>query len=125
MTVRDPIHTDDAPPPAGAYSQAIRHGDLVWIAGQTPRTSDGERLDGQPFVPQARQALRNVDAVARAAGSSLARAISVTVFLRRPDDRFEFDQVWREMVVDPFPARAIVQSDLPGFDIEISAVCAI
>lgn len=123
MTEREPIRTSDAPPPAGSYSQAIRHNGVVWLAGQTPRTADGV-LSGQSFEEQARQALRNVEAVATAAGASLAHALSVTVYLRDAERRFEFDAIWREFVVEPFPARAIVQSDLPGFDIEISAVCS-
>jgi 2-iminobutanoate/2-iminopropanoate deaminase len=125
VTVREPIHTSDAPPPAGSYSQGIRYGGLVWIAGQTPRTTAGVRLNDSPFEEQARQALRNTEGVASAAGTSLAHAVSVTVYLRDPERRFEFDEVWQEFVTTPHPARAIVQSDLPGFDIEISAVCAI
>ncbi|BBY28949.1 RidA family protein [Mycolicibacterium sediminis] len=125
MTAREPIRTSDAPPPAGSYSQAIRHQGLVWLAGQTPRTSDGARLNDSSFEVQARQALQNTEAVAVAAGTSLQHAVSVTVYLRDPEDRTEFDDLWRDFVTVPYPARAIVQSDLPGFDIEISAVCAI
>lgn len=118
------VVTEAAPPPAGGYSQGIAHGELVWVAGQTPRLADGTRLDDQPFGVQARQALRNVDAVAQASGSSLTRALQVTVYLSDPEDRFEFDRIWREFVSEPFPARAVVQSDLPGFAVEIVAVCA-
>lgn len=122
---RRPIVTDAAPPPAGHYSQALVHGDLVWIAGQTPRLPDGTRLDHEDFVVQARQAVRNVDQVARAAGSSIANALQVTVFLTDPEDRFSFDDVWSEFVGEPFPTRAVVQSNLPGFAVEIVAVCSI
>jgi 2-iminobutanoate/2-iminopropanoate deaminase len=124
VTVREPIQTSDAAPPAGSYSQAIRHDGLVWLAGQTPRTAAGIRLNDSSFEEQARQALRNIEAVAASAGTSLSHAVSVTVYLRDPERRFEFDDVWQEFVTAPYPARAIVQSDLPGFDIEISAVCA-
>jgi 2-iminobutanoate/2-iminopropanoate deaminase len=80
-------------------------------------------MSDEPFAEHARQSLRNVDAVARAGGSSLAAALQVTVFLRDPEDRHVFDVVWREFVSEPFPARAVVQSDLPGFAVEVSAVC--
>ena len=123
-TSRLQIRTQTAPTPAGTYSQAIQHESLVWIAGQTPRLPDGTRLNDAPFTDQARQTLRNVDAVAKAAGSSLADAVSVTVYMRDVADRFAFDEVWSEFVTDPFPARAVVQSDLPGFALEVSAVCA-
>ena len=123
--LRTPVSTPCAPSPAGHYSQAIVHDGLVWIAGQTPRLPDGTRLNGEPFEVQARQALRNVDAVAAAAGSSLAQALQVTVYLTDPEDRVVFDEVWCEFVFEPFPTRAVVQSDLPGFAVEVVAVCAI
>ena len=119
------VVTDEAPAPAGHYSQGLIRDGVVWIAGQTPRLPDGTRLNDEPIEVQARQALANVDAVARAAGSSLANALQVTVFLTDPEDRFVFDDVWCEFVSEPFPTRSVVQSDLPGFAVEILAVCAI
>jgi enamine deaminase RidA (YjgF/YER057c/UK114 family) len=124
-SVAEQIVTDQAPPPAGHYSQGLVRDGLVWVAGQTPRLADGTRLNHEPFEVQARQALRNVDAVAAAAGSSLAHALQVTVFLVNPEDRFTFDEVWCEFVSEPYPTRAVVQSDLPGFALEVVAVCAV
>ncbi len=122
---RRELITPLAPPPAGHYSQALVHNGLVWIAGQTPRLADGSRLGGAPFDVQARQTLANVESIATAAGSSLAQALQVTVYLTDPDNRFAFDEIWREFVREPFPTRAVVQSDLPGFALEVVAVCAV
>lgn len=121
---RTPIHTSAAPPPAGTYSQAIRAGGLLFVAGQTPRLPDGTRLNDEPFAEQARQTLINVEEVALAAGTSLTRAVSVTCYLTDVEDRSEFDRIWAEFVTEPYPARAVVQSDLPGFAIEVSAILA-
>lgn len=123
-TDRTAVRTEQAPPPAGTYSQAIRAGGLLFVAGQTPRTPDGTRLNDQPFGVQARQALENIERIAAAAGTGLAQAVSVTCFLSDVEDRMEFDRIWREYVEEPYPARAVVQSDLPGFAIEISAILA-
>lgn len=119
---RRSVRTPDAPPPAGTYSQAIIAGGFVFVSGQTPRLPDGTRLTGSPFDVQARQALRNLEAVARSAGSSLRHATMVTVYLRDPGNRTIFDEVYREFVGSPFPARAIVQSELFGMEVEITAV---
>jgi 2-iminobutanoate/2-iminopropanoate deaminase len=118
------IRTPDAPPPAGTYSQAVCVGGMLHIAGQTPRLPDGTRLNDASFEIQARQALRNLDAIARAAGSSLALAASCSVYLTDVGQRVLFDSVWTEFVDDNPPARAIVQSNLPGFAVEVSAVLA-
>lgn len=119
---RTPITIDTAPPPAGTYSQAIRANGLLFISGQTPRLPDGTRLNDQPFAVQARQTLSNLEHVAAAAGTSLAHAASVTCYLRDTDDRGTFDEIWAEFVTEPYPARAVVQSALPGFALEISAI---
>lgn len=121
---RDEITTERAPAPAGTYSQAIAAGGLLWIAGQTPRAPDGTRITGS-FEEQARQTLDNVEAVAQAAGSSLRAAVKVNVYLRDTDNRAKFDEIYREYVGGPAPARCLVQSDLPGFDIEVDAVVAL
>jgi reactive intermediate/imine deaminase len=115
------IRADGAPQPSGAYSQAIRAGDFLFCAGQGPFGPDGERV-GETVAEQTRQALSNLDAVARAAGGTLAGAVRVGVYL---SDLADFDEMNREYVghfEQPLPARTTIQSDLVGFDVEIDAV---
>ncbi len=121
---RHAVVSPSAPAPAGTYSQAIKSGELVFLAGQTPRLVDGTRLTDAPFDVQARQTLENLDAVARACGAGIADAVMVTVYLGNPANAAAFDAVWREFVTKPFPARAIVQSDLPGVALEVTAILA-
>jgi reactive intermediate/imine deaminase len=118
---REPVRTDSAPAPSGAYSQAIRAGGLAFLAGQGPYDPDGNLVDGT-VAEQVRQTLENLDAVARAAGGSLASAVRVGVYL---SDLAHFDEMNAEYVkhfADPLPARTTIQSDLVGFDVEIDAV---
>ncbi|HYZ01098.1 MAG TPA: RidA family protein, partial [Candidatus Binatia bacterium] len=63
---RTKIETSHAPDPAGPYSQGIRTGNLVFLAGQGPNRPDGTWPDG--FPAQAEQALQNLQAVARDSG---------------------------------------------------------
>ena len=121
---REQVVTSDAPAPSGAYSQGIRAGELVFLAGQGPFDATGERV-GESVAEQTRQVLQNLDAVARAAGSSLGQAVRVGVYL---SDMRHFDEMNAEYVThfsSPLPARTTAQSDLPGFDVEIDAVVAI
>lgn len=119
------ISTTDAPAPAGSYSQAVRVGDLVMLAGQTPRTPAGERLLDAPLERQVRQALDNLEAVARAAGGSLADAVKVTVYLRPGIAAADVDPIYREYVSTPLPARTTVVSDLTTGAIEVDAILRI
>lgn len=124
--MRTPLKTDGAPAPAGTYSQGIvANGTLIFLSGQTPRLSDGSRLVGVSFERQAVQAMDNLEAVAEAAGCSLAEHfVKATVYLKNLEDRFVFDEVFARYVGATPPARAIVQSNFTDFDIEIEAILA-
>jgi 2-iminobutanoate/2-iminopropanoate deaminase len=118
--VKEVFSTDDAPNPGGAYSQAVRGGHTVYLAGQgpfDPKTGD----QPETFEEQVRQTLQNLDAAARAAGASLADAVRVGVYLRDIADLPAMNRVYEEVVPQPYPARTTIQSDLP-FSIEVDAV---
>lgn len=123
--MREASSTDAAPAPAGSYSQAMRAGDLVFLAGQTPRRPDGTRLLDQPFEVQVRQTMDNLQAAARAAGGSLADAVRVSVFLRPGCDTKAFDAIYREYVAQPYPVRTLTISDLAVGDVEADAILAL
>src|SRR3954452_6583280 len=124
---RTAIHTADAPEAIGPYSQAIRHGDLLFCSGQIPLDTSSGELVKQDAPGQARQCLENLDAVCRAAGTSLKRAVRLTVYLV---DMTDFERV-NEAYADYFeadpPARvAVGVAGLPrGADVEIDAIVAV
>jgi reactive intermediate/imine deaminase len=118
---RKQVRSEGAPAPSGAYSQAIRVGDLLFLAGQGPFDAAGNRV-GSTVAEQTRQVLANLAAVARAAGGSLAQAVRVGVYL---SDLADFDEMNGEYVrhfAEPLPARSTIQSNLLAFDVEIDAV---
>jgi len=114
--------TPEIPPPAGTYSPFVKAGGLVFLSGQTPRDCNNVRHGDKPFAFQARMALDNLEAAARAAGLSLRDAVKVGVFLKNPADAKEFDAIYATYVGSPPPARTLVQSSFVGFDIEVDAV---
>lgn len=116
------VTTTDAPAPSGAYSQAVvATGQFAFLAGQGPFRRDGKQVEGG-FEAEARQTFANLAAVADAAGASLADAVRVGVFLREMENFDAMDAIYREFFPEPRPARTTVQSDLPGFCIEVDAV---
>lgn len=112
----------DAPAPTGPYSHAIVANGFVFAAGQGgfhPQT--GELSDGVEM--QTEQALRNVEAILVAAGSSLDRAVKISVFLADLGDFAAMNEVYRRLVPEPRPARTTVEAGLaPGMPIEVDAV---
>jgi reactive intermediate/imine deaminase len=120
-SVKEAFFAPDAPKPGGPYSHAVRAGDTVYLAGQTPHDPE-TREQPEGFEEQARLTFRNLEAAARAAGSSLADAVRVGVYLRDMSDFAVMNAVFAEFVHEPFPVRTTIQSDLPGFSIEVDAV---
>ena len=120
------IRTDKAPAPfqGAPYSQAVVHGDLVFAAGQIGVDPDTGQVVEGGIEAQTHQAMKNLAAVLEAAGSSLAKALNVSIFIVDFDDFPAMNEVYAEYVGPEFPARATVQiAGLPsGALVEIALV---
>jgi 2-iminobutanoate/2-iminopropanoate deaminase len=115
------ITTADAPAASGGYSQGIVAESFLFLSGQGPFDAAGG-LVGSSIEAQVRQVFANLQAVAEAAGSSLARAVRVGVYLSDLEHFEAMDRVYREIFGEPRPARTTIQSDIVGFDVEADAV---
>jgi 2-iminobutanoate/2-iminopropanoate deaminase len=113
------------PKPAGAYSPAVRAGNLLFVSGQIPKHPDSGEIVGSDVRTQARQALENLAAVLRASGASLADVVSVTVYLADEKDWGAYNEVHSTFFDSPYPARAVVGAQLRGILVEVSAVAAL
>ena len=111
-------------PPGGHYSHGTVANGLVFVSGQLPIAADGTRLVGAPFDQQARQALANVEAVLRAAGSSIARLVQVRVYLADIAQWPEFNALYATWAGDARPARAVVPTGPLHFGllVEVEAI---
>jgi 2-iminobutanoate/2-iminopropanoate deaminase len=118
------IATTEAPAAVGPYSQGISTGQLVFTAGQIPINPASGKVEATTIEDQTRQALRNVDAVLRAAGSGLHKVVKMTVFMTDLGDFKAMNGVYAEFFPSDPPARSAFQVvALPlGVQIEIEAV---
>ena len=117
------IQTADAPAAIGAYSQAIRAGDTVYLSGQIgldPQTM--KMVEG--IDAQIQRVFANLAAVARAAGLGLDRTVRMTVYLTDLAHFTKVNEIMAQHVGQPFPARAAVGvASLPrGALVEIDAI---
>ncbi len=121
------VSTPEAPRPKGHYSQAVVHGDTVWVAGQLaidPKNPD--EVPGDPGA-QTRLILRNIGAILEEAGSSLDRLLQVTVYVSDIGAWEAVNAAFAEVLGAHRPARAIVPvGPLPrGREVEIVATAAL
>ncbi len=121
------LSTDHAPAAVGPYSQAVSVGNLVFISGQLPiNPSNGLLIEGN-IAAKARQCLENISAIAAAAGTTLDRAVKVTIFLTDMEDFGKVNDAYAQYFQSDLPARSAVQvAALPkNAAIEIEAVIAL
>lgn len=102
------IRTDRAPAAIGTYSQAVRDGNTVYLSGQIPLHPETMELVGTDVRAQIEQVLDNLEAVAEAAGGSLADVVKLTVYLTDLTHFALVNEVMTDYFTEPYPARAAV-----------------
>lgn len=126
MAEKAVVRTDDAPAPfqGAPYSQAVRYGDLVFVAGQVALQAGHDGIVGDSIQEQTEQVCKNLEAILEAAGSSFAQLLNTTIYLSDFGDFAGANEVYGRYVGDKPPARATVQvAALPmGAKIEIAVV---
>lgn len=126
VTAKIAISTEQAPTPPAAFSQAVRKGPILQVAGQVatdPRT--GEVVSGG-VADQTRQVFANIEAVLEAAGAGLDDVVMFRVYLTDTAHADEMNTAYRECVREPYPARTTVYVGLPpGLLVEIDALAVL
>lgn len=102
------IQTDRAPAAIGPYSQAIRHGNMIFTAGQIPLNPQTGEIVGDDITTQTRQVLANLSAVLEAGGAKLEQVVKTTCFLNDMDDFAAFNEVYQLYLGTTAPARSCV-----------------
>lgn len=121
---RQVIHTTNAPAAVGTYSQAVRHGDTVYLSGQIPLDPESMKMVSGGIEAQIHRVFKNLTAVCNAAGSDLAGIVKLNVYMTDLGNFATVNQIMAEYFSEPYPARAAVGvSALPlGAEVEMEAV---
>jgi 2-iminobutanoate/2-iminopropanoate deaminase len=121
---RTVVITEEAPLPIGPYSQAIKANGLVFVSGQIPMDPQSGELVRGEMKEATLLVLKNIEAVLKAADSSLGKTVKLTVYVKNLENFGAVNEAFEEVFTEAPPARETVQvSRLPkDVDIEISAV---
>jgi 2-iminobutanoate/2-iminopropanoate deaminase len=124
---RETVHAPAAPPAIGPYSHAVRAAGLLFCSGQIPLDPATGELVGETSAEQARRCLENLSEVCAAAGTTLDRAVRLTVYMTDLDAFAAVNEVYGSFFTDQPPARAAVGvAQLPkGAYVEIDAIVAL
>jgi len=124
---RETINAPDAPDAVGPYVHAVRAAGLLFCSGQIPLAPSSGEIVGATPGEQAGRCLENLQAVCAAAGTSLADAVRVTVYMTDMSAFAEVNEVYGSFFESDPPARvAIGVAALPrGAQVEMDAVVAL
>lgn len=124
---REIVDAEAAPAAIGPYSHAVRHGDLLVCSGQIPLDPVSGELVGATAAEQARRCLENLQAVCEAGGTSLARALRMTIYMTDLGEFASVNEVYGSFFASEPPARVTVGvAALPkGAYVEIDALVAL
>jgi 2-iminobutanoate/2-iminopropanoate deaminase len=117
---RQIIRTEDAPKAPAYFSQAVKAGGFVFVAGQGPFDPATGQVVGVNIQEQTAQSLRNVSAILAASGSSLAKVVSATCILAEESDFPGMNEEWLKWFPHDPPARQAAQLPVRPQNMKIS-----
>jgi reactive intermediate/imine deaminase len=123
--MRQEIRVEGLNPPISHYTDAVRHGDLLFISGIGPLDAGMKVVGGDNVAEQARQVFRNMEQILKAADLGFGNILRVTVYLLDVNDRHLINPVRQEYFGATRPASTlfgVAQLAIPGMKIEIEAV---
>lgn len=120
------IYTEKAPEPIGPYSQAVQTGNLLFISGQIPVDPKSNQLVVGTIADEARQVMKNLEALLFKAGFSFEDVVKTTIFLKDMNYFAEVNEVYGSYFHTEFPARETVAVlGLPkNVNVEISLIAS-
>jgi 2-iminobutanoate/2-iminopropanoate deaminase len=124
---RRTVEAEGAPAAIGPYNHAVASGDLLFCSGQIPLDPETGELAGEGAAEQTSRCLENLAAVCEAAGTTLERALRLTVYTTELGSFEEINAAYAEFFADAHPARvAVGVAALPkGALVEIDAIVAL
>ena len=117
------IATEKAPAALGPYSQAIRANGMIYCSGQIPINPATGAIEAQTIEGQTSQAITNLMNVLEKAGSSLAKVVKTTVFIKNMNDFAALNKVYAELFGDTKPARSCVEVARLPKDVLVEIEC--
>ena len=120
--MKEAIQPEGVARPAAPYSPVVVSGDLVYTAGQV-RFDESGQLTADDITGQTRQVFENLLGCLRAAGCEPADVIKVNAYLVDLSDFQAFNEVYKTIFQEPYPARTTVGVSLPGgILVEVEAI---
>jgi 2-iminobutanoate/2-iminopropanoate deaminase len=128
LPVREELRVAGLAEPISHYTDAVRHGDLLFVSGVAPLDENSRLIGEGDVVMQTRQIFLNMKKILDAAGTGFDKVLKVTVYLTDVADRTKINPVRQEFFGPSRPASTLIgvsELAIPGMKVEIEAVVAV
>ena len=124
---RETVTADPGPPAAGPYSHAVKSNGLLFVSGQVHLDPANGQLVGDTPAEKAKRCLENLTIIAEAAGTSLANAVRIGVYVTDVGVFAEMNEAYSSFFPSDPPARTTIGvAALPmGAEVEMDAIIAL
>ena len=121
------ISSEEAPKAVGPFSQAIKYGNLVFVSGQLPIIPQTGEIANGSVAEQTERVLSNIEAILKAAGSSLDKVLKCNVYLADLKYFQEMNNMYKRYFTKDYPARltVAVAGIFGGLAVEIDCIAGI
>ena len=109
LMLKEPIQTNKAPKAIGAYSQAIKSGEFLFISGQIPLNPKTMKIVDSSFEDSAQRVISNLENICKEAGASLNDIVKLNIYLLDLENFDTLNKIMEQRFSEPFPARATVE----------------
>lgn len=122
--MKQKIQTNKSPKPAGKYSQGLKVGNRIYVAGQGPLDANKGEIP-KTVKEQTRQVLTNIKNILEEAGATMNDVVKVTAYLADIKYFEEYNEVYEEFFQEPYPVRTTIGSQLADILVEIDVIAEI
>ena len=118
------IYSNNAPKPIGPYSQAIKHGNMIFISGQIAMDYQNNNIINENIAEETETVMKNIMNILKESGCNFQNIVKCSIFLSDMNLFDEVNKIYSKYFSHPFPARETVEvSKLPkNVNVEISAI---
>ena len=116
---KEAIVPEKGPETKGPYSPAVAFDRLVFVSGQGPVDRETGNIIHGDVLSEFRMAVDNVRIILEAAGSSLQKALKVTLYLADMNDFQRVNDQYKELFGPDYPARTTIQAGRLPFDLKV------
>ena len=117
------INSEKAPAPIGPYSQAVKHGNLLYVSGQIGFDEENQKMVDDSIESETKQVMTNIGYILTAAGLTFNNIIKCSIFVSDMNNFAQVNSIYGSFFDEDQPARETVEVSRLPKDVRVEISC--